>query len=87
MGETRRFQTFPPHPERKGQHSRDILWWRRKIIELWVKRSSAPTAGSRQLAEQLPRIFEIGGGEALGEPAVEGGEQVAGCGAAALVAP
>src|SRR5215470_10116352 len=58
-----------------------------KIIELWVKRSSAPTADSRQLAEQRLCLFEIGGGESFGEPAVDRSEQVAGRGAATLVAP
>ena len=37
--------------------------------------------------EQRLCVFEIGGGEALGEPAVDRGEQVAGGGAATLVAP
>ena len=37
--------------------------------------------------EQRLCLFEVGGGEALGEPAVDWREQVAGCGAAILVAP
>jgi len=45
-----------------------------------------PTAGSRQLFEQPLRFFQVGGVEALGEPAVDGREEVAGLGAAALVA-
>src|SRR5262249_30084940 len=32
------------------------------------------TAGSRQLAEQLLRFFQIGGIEAFGEPVINGGE-------------
>jgi hypothetical protein len=45
------------------------------------------TARSLQLVEQCFCLFEIGGGEALGEPAVDRGEQVAGGGAATTVAP
>ena len=44
-------------------------------------------ARSFQLVEQRLCLFEIGGGEALGEPAVDRGEQVARGGAATLVAP
>ena len=40
-----------------------------------------------QFVEKRLCLFKIGGGEALGEPAVDRGEQVAGCGAATLVAP
>ena len=42
---------------------------------------------SHQLIEQAFRFFHVGGGEALGEPAVDRGEQVAGRGPATLVAP
>ena len=45
-----------------------------------------PTAGSRQLVEQLLRSFQIGRVEALGEPAVDRGEEVAGLTPAALIA-
>ena len=45
-----------------------------------------PVAGSRQFVEQRLRLFQIGGVEALGEPAVDRREEVAGFGVAALVA-
>ena len=45
------------------------------------------TAGSRQLIEQRLCFFQIGGVEALGEPAVEGREQVARLAPPALLAP
>jgi hypothetical protein len=35
-----------------------------------------PTAGSRQLVEQPLRFFQVGGVEALGEPAVDGCEKL-----------
>ena len=35
-----------------------------------------PAAGSRQLVEQPLRFFKVGGVEALGEPVVDGCEQV-----------
>jgi hypothetical protein len=50
-------------------------------------RHSLRTVRSFQLGEQRLCFFEIGSGEALGEPAVDRAEQVAGCGAATLVAP
>ena len=40
-----------------------------------------------QFVEQRLRLFQIGGVEALGEPAVDRGEEVAGFGAPALLAP
>ena len=39
-----------------------------------------------QFVEQRLCVFEVGGIEAFGEPAVDGREQIAGCGTAALVA-
>src|SRR5438270_12107735 len=42
--------------------------------------------GSAKLLEQCSCVFEIGRVEALGEPAVDRGEEVAGFGVAALVA-
>ena len=48
---------------------------------------ASAAAHSFELVEQHLCRFEIGGGEALGEPAVDRCEQVAGCGAATLVAP
>ena len=44
-------------------------------------------AGSRQLIEQTLRFFQIGGVEALGEPTVDGGEQIMSLGPPALLAP
>ena len=46
-----------------------------------------PVAGSRQFAEQRLRLFQIGGIEALGEPIIDGGEEVASFGPPALLAP
>ena len=45
------------------------------------------TTGSRQFVEQHLCVFQAAGVEALGEPAVNRGEEVAGLGAAALLAP
>src|SRR5215469_6598526 len=46
-----------------------------------------PTADSRQLIEQPLRCFQIGGAEALGEPAVNGHEQLARLGPPPLFTP
>src|SRR6516162_6323980 len=46
-----------------------------------------PMAGSRQLVEKHLRLFEIGHGEAFGEPAVDRREKVAGFLAPTLLAP
>ena len=54
------------------------------IVELRTK--YVPTAGSRQLVEQPLCFFQVLGVEALGEPAVDGREQLAGFAHAALVA-
>jgi len=53
-----------------------------------MERTFAPNFGdgSGQLVEQRLCLFQIGGVEALGEPAVDGCEQVAGFSMAALVA-
>jgi len=42
---------------------------------------------SRQLFEQRLRLFQIGGVEPFGEPAVDGGEEVAGLGGLTLGVP
>src|SRR5215475_13368351 len=47
----------------------------------------AIAGSSCHLVEQRLRLFEVGCGEALGEPAVDWGEQVASFGASAFVAP
>jgi len=52
-----------------------------------LSRHPVRTARSLQIVEQRLCLFEIGGGEALGEPAVDRREQVAGGGAATLVMP
>ena len=44
----------------------------------------ASERGSPQLVQQRRRLFEIGGIEALGEPAVDRGEEITCFGAAAL---
>src|ERR1700730_6914941 len=46
-----------------------------------------PLPGSRQFVEKLPRIFQIDGVEALGEPAVNGRQEISGCCTPALFAP
>ena len=52
-----------------------------------VRLLDIPTARSRQLIEQPLRFFQIGGVEALGEPAVNRREQVAGLGPPPLFTP
>src|SRR5215831_14410227 len=52
-----------------------------------VRLLDMPTAGSRQLIEQPLRFFQIGGVEALGEPAVDGRKKFARLGPPALLAP
>ena len=52
-----------------------------------VMRISAAIAGSRQFVEQRLCLFQIGGVEALGEPAVNRREQIARFGPPALFAP
>jgi hypothetical protein len=56
----------------------------------WVYRGAVirttRISSSRQLFEQRPRLFEIGGIEALGEPAVDRSEQIARLGPPALFA-
>jgi hypothetical protein len=44
-------------------------------------------AGSRQLVEKPPRLFQIDGVEALGEPAVNGRQEISGCCTPASFAP
>ena len=50
-----------------------------------VARPACVDRRSLKLVEQRPCLFEIGGGEALGEPAVDRGEQVEDSGAATLL--
>ena len=45
------------------------------------------SSASRQLGEEFCGFFQIGGIEALGEPAVDRGEEIAGLSAPALFAP
>ena len=52
-----------------------------------VRLLGMPTADSRQLIEQPLRCFQIGGAEALGEPAVNGREQLARLGPPPLFTP
>jgi hypothetical protein len=44
------------------------------------------TTGSRQFVEQRLGALQVGGVEALGEPVVDRGEEIAGFGAPALLA-
>ena len=57
----------------------------------WVYRGMvirvARSSDSRQLIEQGLRLFQVGGVEALGEPAVDRREEIAGFGPTALLAP
>jgi len=48
---------------------------------------AVPTAGSRQLVDQPLRFSQIAGVEALGEPAVNGCQQIASFGPPTLFAP
>src|SRR6516165_9163115 len=60
---------------------------------LWVpglargRRIVCPLVGSRQLVEQPLRFFQVGGVEALGEPAVDGRQQLARLALPALLPP
>ena len=79
--------------EPRGPTLKRHSWLHQRIIGLAKKRSSASdwstcrTAGSRQLIEQPLCFFQIGGVEALGEPTVDGGEQIMSLGPPALLAP
>ena len=44
-------------------------------------------SSSRQLIEQRLRLLQVGGVEAFGKPAIDRGDEVAGFGAPALLAP
>ena len=68
---------WPTFPERIIRRVRSGAWAAGHIN----------TAGSRQLIEQPLRFFHIGGVEALGEPTVDGGEQIMSLGPPALLAP
>ena len=61
-------------------------WVGQKAV-IGVRLVDMPTAGSRQLIEQPLCFFQIGGVEALGEPTVDGGEQIMSLGPPALLAP
>src|SRR5262249_4247170 len=60
----------------------------RRIVESTWERSFAQreSAVSREPVEQRLCLFQVGGVEAFGEPAVDRREKIAGFGAAALVA-
>src|SRR5580700_1913139 len=87
--ETRRFRTFGcariTKSDRPLRATPDSIggWSGRpgSCRSLWVFTSS------RQFGEQRLRLFQIGGIEALGEPAVDRGKEIAGFGAPALLAP
>src|SRR5437764_13632131 len=91
MPETRRFRPFAlPRWNRDVRLSRDICGRaqdRRVADETLIRTADRPAAGSRQFVEQRLGLFQIGGVEALGEPAVEGREQLARFGPPTLLAP
>jgi hypothetical protein len=85
-GETRRQRSFVEQqataPEPTFVSSPADRWVYRGAVIRTTRISS-----SRQLVEQRLRLFQIGGVEALGEPAINGCEQVARFGPPALFAP
>ena len=89
MGEKRRFRPFGCARITKSDRPLRAIpdsiggWSGRpgSCRSLWVFTSS------RQFVEQRLCLFQIGGVEALGEPAVDRGEEIAGFGAPALLAP
>jgi hypothetical protein len=93
VGETRRLQTFRPRPRMARLDLKSHSWptpvhgWAIQGADSHAEFRHMPVADSRQLVEQRLRFFQIGGVEALGEPAINRGEQIAGLGAPALVAP
>src|SRR5713101_7222847 len=56
------------------------------VTALGVSDHEATTL-SRQLIEQRPGLLEVGGVKPFGEPAVDLGQQLVGCGALALLLP
>src|SRR6516164_186192 len=90
---TRRYRIFPPSP-RNGEvrPSRDIRAAPAggRTGQKAVVRARPPamlTTGSRQFLEQRLGVFQVGGVEALGEPAVNRRQQIARLGPPALFAP
>jgi hypothetical protein len=87
----RRFRPFARTEwNREARRSRDILGHTSGSSAWPEKQSSAARhadAASRQLIEEQLRVREIGGVEALGEPAVDRREQLARFGPPALFAP
>src|SRR5438874_4460607 len=53
----------------------------------WIIGPASPRQGSRQLGEKRLRLLQVGRVEALGEPAVDRGEQFLRLGPPALLAP
>src|ERR1700731_1158037 len=92
MHRPRAFFRDKPLSNRRSRPSRDIraALADGRTGQKAVVRARPPamlTTGSRQFVEQRLCVFQIGGVEAFGEPAVDRGEEVAGFGAAALLAP
>src|SRR5215472_7151563 len=93
MTQMRRFRTFPPLlPDGKVRPSRDIRAAPAdgRTGQKAVVRARPPamlTTGSRQFVEQCLCLFQVGRIEPLGEPAVDGSEEIAGFGSPALLAP
>jgi hypothetical protein len=79
--------------EPRGPTLKRHAWPRQPIVGLagnavvHVRLLDIADAGSRQLIEQHLRVLQIGGAEALGEPAVNGREQLARLRPPALFAP
>src|SRR5271168_2675297 len=93
MTTSRRFRPFAlPRWNRDVTCSRDVCGRTqdRRVVDVTVIRTQTMdvwTAGSGQFVEQRLGVFQVGGVEAFGERAVEGGEQVARLAPAALLAP
>src|SRR5262249_39090548 len=74
------------------QNFKNWRWWanrrRYRLRPIWGARNSSgiSMASSRKLVDQGLRFLQIGCVETLGEPAVDGSEEIAGFGVAALVA-
>jgi hypothetical protein len=88
MGLVRVGGTPDTHPDRRRVNpcfTNPGTWEMHFVAALNSVETSAAHARSFQLVEKRLCRYEIGGGEALGEPAVDRGEQVAGC--SAPVAP
>ena len=78
--------TARPDPQETFLATPADRWVGQKAV-IGLRLLDMPMAGSRQLIEQTLRFFQIGGVEVLGEPTVDGGEQIMSLGPPALLAP